>query len=125
MTGETARASLLVKSWQRLEDLMNYQLPKFDVANASAQNLGDQYTQTRVLGQITNRSLSGYGQVDLTVVLWNGSRALGVATANLQNLTLNEDRAIDVRFTQMYLNITDISVSASANNLLPSNVLDQ
>ncbi|MFA6197672.1 MAG: hypothetical protein WC734_00760 [Patescibacteria group bacterium] len=122
---ETARSSVLVDSWQRLDDPRNYQLPSFSVSDTKAESLGDQYTQTRVLGHLFNRSLSGYGLVDLTVVLWNGPKAVGVATADLQNVTLNEERSFDVRFSQMYLNVTDITVSPSANNLDVDNVLDK
>jgi len=125
VTQETARANVTVTNWQRLDDPKNYQLPEFNITDTVAQSLGDQYTQTRVVGNLTNRSLSGFGVVDLTVVLWSGTKALGVATSSLQNVTLNEDRSFDVRFAQMYLNVTDITVSASANNLIAENVLDR
>jgi hypothetical protein len=125
ITQETARASFNVNSWQRVEDLKNYQLPIFEITDTTAQNLGDQYTQTRVVGHLSNRSLAGYGVVNLTVVLWSGQKPIGVAMASLQKVTLNEGRTFDVRFAQKYLNISNITVSASANNLFADNVLDK
>lgn len=120
---EQASVQLGQVEWQQIDKADEYTRPVFDVADVSVQNLTDQVNKTRVSAQITNRSIAGFASVTATVVLWSGQKPLAVGQTNLQNVLINDQRPIDVRFSNLITNVGETTIYFSADNLDKQNLI--
>ena len=123
-TPNNIEVSIEKVNWQRIKDIRKYPEVRFDIDNIDYGFAAANINVINLTADITNNSIYDFWSAKFNIVLYSGSRIIGVNQSSIEMFKSFEVREIYSRWTNISADITEAVITPNVNILDTENFIE-